>query len=259
VLAALDLAEATPVWGTVIDRLKSATVSSHEVVRARAALVYALVRAGRGSEAESELLKIRGVEPPHPLLDELEAFVKRLGAAADAGADAAMAAPAALDPSKLPSLETEPGAASAGAEPLTGDFRVRLTRAAAALGTGDLGRAEELYESVLKEQPQNTEALSGLADVARRKNDPSKASALYDRVLEQNPSYLPALMASADQRYQSGDRKGAVTLYRRILEQAGAGSEYGQRAAARIAEAESSAEAAPAASETPPPSAQDLK
>ena len=111
-----------------------------------------------------------------------------------------------------------------------------------------VARAEALYESVLKEQPQNTEALAGLADVARRKNDSGKASELYDRVLEQNPSYLPALMASADQKFQSGDKKGAVALYRRILEQAGPGTEYGERAAARIAQAESSAEpAAPAA------------
>jgi predicted Zn finger-like uncharacterized protein len=263
VLAALDLAEASPVWGTVIERLKSASVSTHEVVRARAALIYALVRAGRGNEAEGELAKIRGAEPPHPLLDELEAFVKRLGSTADAGTDAAAATATALDPTQLPSLETQPGAepAAAAGEPLTGDFRVRLTRASTALASGDLTRAEALYESVLKEQPQNTEALSGLADVARRKNDSGKASELYDRVLEQNPSYLPALMASADQKFQSGDKKGAVALYRRILEQAGAGTEYGERAAARIAQAESSGgdqPAQPAPAETAP-KAEELK
>ncbi len=262
VLAALDLAEASPVWGTVIERLKSAAVSTHEVVRARAALIYALVRAGRGDEAESELAKIRGTEPPHPLIDELEAFVKRLGSAADAGIDAADAA-SALDPTKLPSLEAQAGAepAPAAGEPLAGDFRVRLTRASAALSSGDLARAETLYESVLKEQPHNTEALAGLADVARRKNDSGKASELYDRVLEQNPSYLPALMASADQKFQSGDEKGALALYRRILEQAGPGTEYGERAAARISQAESSGAdqpAEPAPADTVP-KAEELK
>lgn len=260
VLAALDLAEASPVWGTVIERLKNAAVSPHEAVRARAALIYALVRAGRGSEAESELAKVRGTEPPHPLLDELEAFVKRLGSPADAGMDAGQPA-TALDPTKLPSLEAQPGAepAPAGGEAPAGDFRVRLTRAAAALASSDLARAEELYESVLKEQPQNTEALSGLADVARRKNDSGKASELYDRVLEQNPSYLPALMASADQKFQSGDKKGAVALYRRILEQAGPGTEFGERAAARISQAESSEEPAAPAPTTTVPKAEELK
>jgi hypothetical protein len=45
-------------------------------------------------------------------------------------------------------------------------------------------------------------------------------------------------MASADSKWEAGDRKGAIALYRRIVEQAGASSDYGQRAQARIAQGE---------------------
>ncbi|HEV8547722.1 MAG TPA: zinc-ribbon domain-containing protein, partial [Polyangiaceae bacterium] len=60
VLAALDLSETAPAFGTVIDRLRAAAVSEKESLRARGALIYALVRAGRGVEAETELAKVTG-------------------------------------------------------------------------------------------------------------------------------------------------------------------------------------------------------
>ncbi len=242
VLAALDLAEAAPAWAPVIDRLRAAAVSEREASRARAALVYALVRAGRGTEAETELAKIAAAERVHPLLDELTSFVNRFKAPADAGADAPEedAAVAALDPKKLPALDTTPAPAAAPDEKRpTGDFRSRLTQAAGASASGDLARAESLYRSVIAEQPGNTEALSGLADVARKRGDSATAQKMYSKVLEANPSYLPALMASADAKWEAGERKGAITLYRRIVEQAGPSSEYGQRAQARIAQGES--------------------
>jgi len=103
-------------------------------------------------------------------------------------------------------------------------------------GRVNLSRAEQLYNSVLSEQPSNTEALSGLGDVAKQRHDPAAAAKLYDKVLAQNPSYLPALLASADQKWDSGDKKAALPLYQQLLEQAGPSSEYGAHAAARIAQ-----------------------
>jgi predicted Zn finger-like uncharacterized protein len=242
VLAALDLAEAAPAWAPVIDRLRIASVSEREASRARAALVYALVRAGRVAEAETELAKIAAAERAHPLLDELTGFVNRFKAPADAGADASDekdAGAVALDPKKLPALDTSPAPPSEEKPPErlpAGDFRTRLTQAAQASAGGDLERARTLYQSVLDEQPGNTEALSGIADVARKRGDTATAQKTYAKVLEANPSYLPALMASADAKWESGDRRGAIALYRRIVEQAGASSDYGQRAQARIAQ-----------------------
>jgi predicted Zn finger-like uncharacterized protein len=251
VLAALDLAEQAPDFESDIKRFELAAASTEERVRGRAALIYALGRAGRVSEAERQVTTLESDQHQHPLLEELKSFVARLKGAADAGADAAVPPAATVDVSKLPALDTSPGPEAARAEP-KGDFRKRLVQANEALRGGNLARAEQLYQSVLSEQPGNTEALSGLADVARRNNDHSTATRLYQRVLEQNPSYLPALIATADSKWNSGDHKGAVVLYRRVLDQAGAGTEYGQRAAARIAEAAKEGADAPAEKKAEP-------
>jgi predicted Zn finger-like uncharacterized protein len=186
VLAALDLAEAAPAWSTVIDRLRSAAVSGKDVARARATLIYALVRAGRVVEAGTELAKVENAERPHPLLPELKGFVARFSAPLDGGVDAAASAAFAAD-AAAPAEAAPAGAVAApdaaGAPPGPGgDFRKRLTQAAAASASGELTRAEQLYRSVLTEQPGNTEALSGLADVARRRNDTATASKLYAEV-----------------------------------------------------------------------------
>jgi len=239
VLAALDLAEPSPVWPSVIDRLRTAASAERDPGRARAALIYALARAGRVSEAQAEFTKIDGRTKPHPLLEELRAFLQRASSSSDAGSEPPKMA--TVDTTKLPKLDTSPGpgdeephhapagaGAAAAAAPVaaapSGDFRTRLAQASTALHSGDLARAEQLYTSVLNEQPNNTEALSGLGDVAKMRHDPATASRMYDRVLAQNPSYLPAILASADQKWDSGDKQGALVLYRRLLDQAGASS-----------------------------------
>jgi predicted Zn finger-like uncharacterized protein len=264
VLAALDLADPSPAWSSVIDRLHTAASGERVPGRAHAALVYALARGGRVAEAETELSKLDASPSAALLIDELKSFIKRFGKTADAGASAAVAA---VDPRKLGKLDTsQPEEPRAGAEAARapaaaageearaggGDFRKLLAEASDALHKGDLARAHDLYQRVLAAQPGNTEATAGLADIARRQNDPAEAARLYDRVLEGNPSYLPALMARADQQWDSGNKKAAIVLYRRVVDQAGSGSEYGQRAAARIAQGQAQdSERAPASEAAP--------
>src|SRR6202012_3948668 len=86
VLAALDLAEPSPVWTTVIDRLRTAASAERDPGRARTALIYALARAGRVSEAQAEFVKIDGRAKPHPLIEELRSFLQRASSTGDAGA-----------------------------------------------------------------------------------------------------------------------------------------------------------------------------
>lgn len=247
VLAALDLADPAPVWPSVIDRLRTAAAAERDPGRARAALIYALTRAGRMSEAEAEFAKIDGRPKPHPLLEELRAFLLRAKRSQDGATEAPSKIPA-VDTSKLPKLDTSP--APEDARPLTGDFRTRLSQGSSALRQGDLDRAARLFDSVLAEQPHNTEALSGLADVAKARHDPAAAAKMYDRVLAENPNYWPAILASADHKWDAGDRAGALVLYRRLVEQAGPNSEYGARAASRIAQGAAPAGSAPAPVET---------
>ena len=235
VLAALDLADPAPVWPSVIDRLRTAAAAERDPGRARAALIYSLARANRLNEAQAEFAKIDGRPKPHPLLEELRAFLQRAQRSVQVAGDTAPKI-AAVDTAKLPKLDTSQ-ATDETRLPGT-DFRARLAQAAVALRRGDLARADQLYNSVLTDQPGNTEALSGLGDVAKARHDPALAGKMYDRVLAGNPGYLPAILASADQKWDAGDRPGALVLYRRLLEQAGANSEYGIRAAARIAQSD---------------------
>jgi tetratricopeptide (TPR) repeat protein len=197
---------------------------------ARAALIYALVRAGQLEEARAELASLTASPRPHLLLGELNAFVRRAGEPDAGEADAETASVEAEAPSALD--QTAPAERPVAA---AADYRDQLVRARSALGRGRLAEADELYRAVLAKDPSNTEALTGLADVARARNDP-RSTELYDQALAKNPSYLPALMARADQKWSNGDRNGAVTLYRQVLEQAGPSSDYGQRAAARLAQ-----------------------
>jgi tetratricopeptide (TPR) repeat protein len=260
VLAALDLSDQEPSWSSVIDRLRIASTAERSPGRAHAALIYALARSGNASEAEAELGRL-DQSPSALLIDELKSFLKRYAGGKDAGAAASVAT---VDPNKLGKLDTTPTeeahpaparsatAPAAGgdtAKLAAGDFRKALADAAAALRASDLAGAEALYQRALNAQPGNTEALAGLADVARRRHDPATAARMYDRVLATNPSYLPALMARGDQEWDSGNKSAAAEFYKRVVEQAGSGSEYGQRAAARLAEGKPAASPRPA--ETP--------
>ncbi len=244
VLAALDMSEANPGWGSIVDRLRVAVSGERNAGRARAALIYALARGGKLQEAETEFGKVEASSATPLLQDELRGFLKRYSA----GKDASPSAPVAMvDPGKLGKLDTsqaeEPKAPRGQATPSidaarasSGDFRKQLADAAKALSKGSLAEAESLYERVLSAQPNATEALAGLAEIARRRHDTPTATRLYERVLGNNPNYLPALMARGDQEWDSGNRSAAISFYKRVVDQSGSGSSYGQRAAARIAE-----------------------
>ena len=244
-LAVLDLADPAPAWISVLDRLRLSAARAREAGRARVALVYGLVKAGHQEQAELELEKFGSRKPLPALFPELTEFVRReSGERPDAGVADAAATPVAASGS------TRRGSAAAEA-PAVGDFRAQLQNASRALARGELGRAETLFRAALAAQPDNTEALTGLADVAGRRGETAAAAALYDRVLARNPSYVPAMLARADQKWAAGDRAGAIALYRRVVEEGGPESSYGRHAMQRIKQSEAppaaaSADAAPA-------------
>ena len=235
VLAALDLAEPSPSWPAVLDRLKAAAGESN-LGRARAALVYTLVRSGDVIGARAELEKMSAATHPYPLLPELRALTGRTTAVAAAEPDAGKRAPAATGPEPRPS---EP-ARSEGDAPPAGDYRTLIQRASQASSGGDYAKAETLFRAALAKSPNDTEALAGLGDVARARGNSGLAISYYERVLAQNPHYLPALTALADLRWASGDRQGAAKLYRQLLDSAPEGP-LAQRARDHIAQVEGAA------------------
>src|SRR5262249_8705814 len=100
VLAALDLAEPSPAWATVVDPPRTAAAAERGFGRARAALVYALASSGAVDEAKVELSKLEAAGPTNALVGRLRAFVQRAPGAAPS-ASAALAAPS--DSSAAPS------------------------------------------------------------------------------------------------------------------------------------------------------------
>jgi predicted Zn finger-like uncharacterized protein len=233
VLAALDLAEPSPSWPAVLDRLKAAAGESN-LGRARAALVYALVRSGEITAAKAELEKMSAANHPYPLVPELRALTGRSSAATATEIDAGKRAAAAPAPAELRGGDH---ARSEGDAPPGGDYRALIQRAAQATSSGDYARAETLFRAALAKSPNDTEALAGLGDVARARGNPGLAISYYERVLAQNPHYLPALGALADLKWQSGDRQGAARLYRQLLDSAPEGP-LAQRARDHIAQVE---------------------
>jgi predicted Zn finger-like uncharacterized protein len=220
VLAALDLAEPQPVWATVIERLRSAAAAEGTAGRARAALVYALAQSGDVAGARAELVKIDTAARPYPLLPNLHAFVDALGdkgKSAPASSAAAKTPPRAesVAPPAAPSPPTQAVAAAGGTD---SDPRSGMQAAALAIKRGDFARAHGIYQSIADRNPNDSEAVSGLGDVARLQGDPSGAIAFYKRAIAINPSYLPALLGMADTEWVRGDRANAAKTYKDVVD-----------------------------------------
>jgi predicted Zn-dependent protease len=88
--------------------------------------------------------------------------------------------------------------------------------AAAARRKGDLARAQQLYEELLKKAPGDSDALTGLGDTLRAQGDSAGAIAKYRAALAVNPRYLPANIALADTLWDSGQKGEARSKYQDI-------------------------------------------
>ncbi len=222
VLAALDLAEPEPVWATVIERLRLAAAGEGNAGRARAALVYALARSGDGPAASAELTKIDTLVRPYPLLPNLHAFVAARTAAPAVPASNVIAAvassPMPVAPPVLAARRVTPAAGGPPREAFAMDARSSMQLASIAIKKGDFGRAGQIYEALATRNPNDSEALSGLGDVARLTGNPAGAMAAYRRAIAVNPSYLPALLGLADTEWTAGDRNAAMRAYSDIVD-----------------------------------------
>ena len=211
VLAALDLAEAAPLWSTVIERLRSAAGSETGPGRARAALVYALALSGDAAGAKAEIDRLAALPRVHPLLPLLRQFAARTAKAPiDAGTPTVAAG-------NLPPAPGEP-ATPGGKKPLSNDPRQLVAQGDTARHKGDYDRARQLYAAALDRNANDSEALYGLAAIAHAQRDLAGAKASYKRVLAINPRYLPALIGSADVDWESGDKASAIRVYKDIVD-----------------------------------------
>ncbi len=211
VLAALDLADVGPLWTTVVDRLRIAAAGEGNLGRARAALVYALARAGDAAGAKAELDRLASLARPHPLVAPLRAFLARGSApvTSDAGA------PPSNAPIPVPvaSAPSHPPLAGEAADP-----RAILQQAAEAENRGQLSRAAKLYEDALRFDARSSEALAGLGSVALKQGDYATARLHFGKALAINPNYVPAIVGQADALWAEGDRGAAVGKYKDLVD-----------------------------------------
>jgi tetratricopeptide (TPR) repeat protein len=221
-LGALDLLQASPPWATIVDRLRVAADGEGTAGRARAALVYALVRSGDAAGARVELAKLDAQPRPYPLLAALHALEPL---DARRGLDSITAPPPlAAASTSVPAAPTNPTVATAPPTPpapgtmaSTGSDTT-FQAAADAVRRGEYDRAERIYQGIVAMHPRDSQALSGMGDVRRLHNDPWGAIDAYQRAIEINPSYLPALVGLADTQWARGDRDGATRSYKKIVD-----------------------------------------
>lgn len=232
VLAALDVAEVEPLWSTVVERLRSASGAETGPGRARALLVYALARSGDVAAARAELDRLSAMSRAHPLLALLRAYTERAKPAPRPSASVAVGAvPSSVAPivsapfGGAPSPGDKLGDKShGGGAPLSGDPRELVRQGDKARGKGDLDRARTLYSAALEKNPNDSEALTGIAAIAHARRDLDGARASFKRVLAINPNYMPALVGLADVEWESGDHASALKIYKDIVDRYPAGT-----------------------------------
>ena len=218
VLAALEMTQATPSWPSIVDRLRVAAAGEWSSGRAHAALVYALVKAGDVGGARAEMAKLDAMARPYPCLGNLRGLLAAatpVAAVVDAGAPA----DAGLDASRGPK-GTAVAQGTQGSTDESGDVTPAgpLLAANQAMAVHDFARAEQIYQGILVSQPGDSQALSGLGDIARARGDTHGAIASYRRAVAVNPSYLPALLGLADTQWFGGDRAAAISGYKNIAD-----------------------------------------
>ncbi len=86
-----------------------------------------------------------------------------------------------------------------------------------ALGSGDLASAQQQYDTALRQDPNNRDALLGAAAVALRQHQDERAAAIYARLLELDPSDAEALAGLTGLR--QGDANQSEMRLKYVLKQ----------------------------------------
>jgi putative PEP-CTERM system TPR-repeat lipoprotein len=94
---------------------------------------------------------------------------------------------------------------------------IMLLRANAHLGLAQIAQAQQLFELVLKKNPDLSEALLGLARIAVASSQLGTATQLIGHALDKNPDAIDCLRFNGDLLRMQGDIKAALVSYGKIL------------------------------------------
>jgi predicted Zn-dependent protease len=206
--ALLDLAEPSPTWSSVIERLSNAARGEQNLGHARSMLIYALVQSGDVARAKAELDQLVAMPRPHPLIGAFRAYIARAEKETNAG-----------------------GAEEAGAP---GDDNAKLQSAIEATTNGDLEKAAELLQDLETRLPNDTQVLTAAGNLALKKRDRTNAVKYFEKVVAADKNHFEAMAALANIKWESGERQGASILYRQIIERAGADNPHMAQAKERF-------------------------
>lgn len=214
VLAALDLAETAPIGSVVVERLKVAASAESGPGRARALLVFALVRSGDVQGAKAEIARMSTMPRQHPLLPLLRAFVEHTNLpSSSVKGDGGVAAVGNGDPSK-----SGQGTSVHRPVAMPSDPRDLVLQGDRARARGEYDRARTYFTAALEKNANDSEALAGLAAISHARRDLVGARIAYKQVLAINPNYVPALVGLADVEWESGDKVDAIQMYKDIVD-----------------------------------------
>jgi cellulose synthase operon protein C len=91
---------------------------------------------------------------------------------------------------------------------------------------GNMNRAEDAYQAILKLQPENLDALAGLGGVKFQKRQFDSATELYSQVLENNPDNMGARRSLAELSAAQGRPLEALDQFERLtIQQKGQGED----------------------------------
>jgi tetratricopeptide (TPR) repeat protein len=194
IFALLDLAEPSPTWSTVIERLSSAARSEQNLGHARSMLIYALVQSGDMTRAKAELEQLVAMPRPHPLIGAFRAYIAQADKDASAGALAEAGAPA--------------------------DDAATLQSAIEAMTSGEIEKAAEILKDLEARLPNDANVLVAAGKLALKKEDRRTAVKYFEKAIAADKNQFDALAGLANIKWDSGEKQGAIILYRQLIERA---------------------------------------
>lgn len=209
IFALLDIAEPSPTWSSVIDRLSAAARGEQNLGHARSMLIYALVQSGDVTRAKAELDLLVAMPRPHPLIGAFRAYITQA------------------------EKETSAGAVAEAGAPL--DDNATLQLAIEATTGGDLEKATGLLTDLEKRLPNDAKVLTAAGKLALKKRDKPNAVKYFEKAMAADKNELDALLGLADIKWDSGEKQGASILYRQFIERAAADNPHVTQAKQRFA------------------------
>lgn len=202
VFALLDLAEPSPTWSSVIERLSNAARNEQNLGHARTMLIYALVQSGDLTRAKAELDQLVAMPRPHPLIGAFRAYIARSEKEAAGSAVEVEEAGAPVDDATL------------------------LQSANEAITSGDVEKASGILKDLETRLPNDANVFTALGKLALKKKERRPAAKYFEKALAADKNQFDAMSALADIKWDSGEKQGASILYRQIIERAGADSPH---------------------------------